>query len=37
MEVLPVVATDVVFQQALMGLAGCIIAGLFWLGILINL
>lgn len=37
MESVTVVATELVTQQFLMGLAGTIVAGLFWLGVITNI
>ena len=36
-EEVTVVATEVVVQQGLMGLAGIVVAGLFWFGVIKNI
>ncbi len=37
METYTVIATEIVLQQMLMGLAGIVVAGLFWFGVIKNI
>lgn len=37
MEPVTVVATELVLHQGLMGLAGIVVAGLFWFGVIKNI